>query len=127
MLISYWSSDLCASDLRIMRDAVPYMRGLPDPLPEWIRTRHDLVSYAEALETLHFPPDRAALSAAKRRLAYQEVFELILASLYIKKEIATETAVEVPFGEALAREFVGHLPFKQIGRASCRERVCQYL
>lgn len=45
-----------------------------DPLPETIRTARGLCTYGYALRQIHQPESLAALSAAKRRLIYDEFF-----------------------------------------------------
>lgn len=94
-----------------VREAIQIIRAVADPLPQWIIQENKLMPYAEALEAVHFPSNSKQLAAARYRLSFQEIFELILASLLMKQEIAHQPAVSVPFSEQLAREFVGHLPF----------------
>jgi len=97
---------------KVVREAIPRIRTLPETLPRWIIEEYGLQSYAQALETLHFPANSSELEAARRRLGFQEVFELILASLLIKQEIIAEPAHSIPFHENVAKEFVASLPFK---------------
>lgn len=94
-----------------MKEALPYIRQLDDPLPLWIVSEHKLMPYAEALEALHFPTSSNQLERARHRLGFQEVFELIVASLLMKEQISKEPATAISFDETLAREFVSHLPF----------------
>lgn len=97
---------------KVVKELVPQIRALPEVLPPWIIDRYKLLPYAQALEALHFPSSTKELELAKRRLGFQEVFELILASLLTKKEIIAEPAPIIPFNEELAKEFVGNLPFR---------------
>lgn len=96
---------------RAVREVLPVIRALPDTLPDWMTANHKLLSYAEALETIHFPADANALAVARHRLGFEEVFYLTLASLLNKYEIQHDNALQIPFNEALARKFVAHLPF----------------
>ena len=61
---------------------------------------------------MHFPSSAAALQEAKKRLAFEEVFELTLAALLNKYELYKDTAIAIQFKEALAKDFVAKLPFK---------------
>lgn len=97
---------------RVFREIVPYIRELPEQLPETIVRDNRLMPYAEAIENIHFPASSKALAEARRRLGFQEVFELVLASLLNKQEIEHEPTFHILFQEQLAKEFVGHLPFK---------------
>jgi ATP-dependent DNA helicase RecG len=96
---------------KILRETLPHMRSLPETLPSWIIGDNILMSYAVAIESIHFPENTEVLERARYRLGFQEVFELMLASLLVKQEILTEPAQSVPFNEQLAKIFVKHLPF----------------
>ena len=87
------------------------MKSLSETLPPWLVTEQQLLSYAEALFAMHFPLDSTQLVEAKRRLGFEEVFELSLASLLNKQELAADEALSIPFDEQLAKKFVKHLPF----------------
>jgi ATP-dependent DNA helicase RecG len=95
----------------VLKELMPALHRLPETLPTEIVQKHKLMSYAEAVTALHFPDDSDHLAAARRRLGFEEVFELSLASLMNKLELSQEKAPAVVFHEALAKEFVGHLPF----------------
>ncbi len=49
---------------------------LPDPVPEEIRRAHGLEPLGESLAQIHLPDDDARLAAARRRLAFEELFLL---------------------------------------------------
>jgi ATP-dependent DNA helicase RecG len=95
-----------------LKDVVSLIHKLSETLPTAIIGKHKLMSRAEALMAMHFPKDGPDLEAARRRLGFEEVFQLSLASLMNKLELAQEKAPPVVFKEALAKEFVHHLPFK---------------
>lgn len=88
-----------------------YLAGLPETLPPHIITRYALPSYSEALRNIHLPGSATALEAARRRLGFEEVFALSLASLLNRQENQAESALAIAFDEKLARDFVHHLPF----------------
>ncbi len=96
---------------RVLREIVPRLRAVPESLPPWLVDEQQLMPYAAALETIHFPETSNMLEMAKKRLAFQEVFELSLAALLNKYELLQDTSLAISFNEALARQFVGHLPF----------------
>jgi ATP-dependent DNA helicase RecG len=84
----------------------------PETLPAWILETGELLNRYEALKAIHLPSSTDELEAARRRLGFEEVFQLSLASLLNKQENAAEHAEPVQFKEQLARDFVRHLPFK---------------
>lgn len=95
-----------------MQQALPIIQVARETLPGRIINKHKLMSRAEALMALHLPDSAEQLEAARRRLGFEEVFQLSLASLLNKRENQSETALAIPFREQLARDFVKHLPFK---------------
>lgn len=97
---------------KVLAVLVPHMRKLPETLPAWLVQQQVLLSRQEALAALHFPDSSEQLERARHRFAFEEVFRLSLASLLNKQENAHEESVAITFKEQLAKEFVGHLPFK---------------
>jgi ATP-dependent DNA helicase RecG len=100
---------------RQIRAAVSQIVGtldaLPETLPAWLVEEQKFYSRAQAVRMMHFPADSDSLEEAKRRLGFEEVFQLTLAALSNKYELMTEQAPVVPFEERIAKEFVGHMPF----------------
>lgn len=85
---------------------------LEETLPAWLLDDADLISYGEAARIMHFPESDEALQAARRRLGFEEVFSLTLASQLIKREQQLEKALPVTFKADLAKRFVAELPFQ---------------
>jgi ATP-dependent DNA helicase RecG len=95
----------------LLKQVMPVMSSLPETLPGWLVADNKLVTRAEATSDMHFPANGEQLLAAQRRLGFEEVFSLSLASLMNKRQLAGEVAPSVPFEEKVAKDFVGHLPF----------------
>ncbi|HSX15316.1 MAG TPA: ATP-dependent DNA helicase RecG [Candidatus Saccharimonadales bacterium] len=87
------------------------IQTLPETLPKWLVAEQQLLPRSEAVMAMHFPETAEQLAEARRRLGFEEVFELSLASLLNKQELAADESLVIPFNEQLAKEFVGHLPF----------------
>lgn len=96
----------------VLKQTIGSISALTESLPVWLITEQKLMSRAAALKAMHFPTSNKELEEARRRLGFEEVFQLTLASLMNKQEIAGEHAPAVPFDEAVAKDFVKHLPFK---------------
>lgn len=90
---------------------LPLLSDLPETLPESVVIAAKLLSRAEALHEIHFPTSQARLTQARHRLAYEELFFLMLTSLAIKAEIKTETAPVIPLRVEVAQQFVKNLEF----------------
>ena len=96
---------------KAVREVMPQIDAAPETLPEWLLDRQDVINRGQALHTMHFPESGAALEVAKKRLGFEEVFALTLASLLNKKELLQDMSAAIPFDESLAKQFVSHLPF----------------
>lgn len=83
---------------------------IPDLLPT-VRpgTRKNALFYA------HFPNSRKSIQGARDYLAYEELFELILAAKLNKCENEKLRAVEIPFEAEKIKKFVAGLPFRLTG------------
>ncbi len=97
---------------RALREVGPLISKLTETLPTWLIKEQKLMSKSEAIMAIHFPRDADHLALAQRRLGFEEVFELTLASLLNKYELLQEHALSIPFKQELAKQFVSHLPFK---------------
>ena len=86
--------------------------SLPETLPKWMLQSYLLPPRATAVMGMHYPETTEQLSEAKRRLGFEEVLVLSLASLLNKKENAAENALSIPFNEKVAKDFVSKLPFR---------------
>lgn len=90
---------------------LPLISEIPESLPSAVVTSNKLISRSNALQQLHFPESAEKLQAARHRIAFEEVFQLSLASLLNKQANRFDSALAIPFNQGLAKSFVGHLPF----------------
>jgi ATP-dependent DNA helicase RecG len=97
---------------KLVREVVGIVNELPEHLPEWLIKQAKLISYSAAVKEMHFPSSSRYLAAARRRLGFEEVFELSLAALMNKRDVAHQKSLAIPFKEDLAKNFVYKLPFK---------------
>ena len=63
---------------------------LPELLDSSLRAQYDLCSVREAYEHIHFPPDDDALAAARRRLAFEELYFLTLGLRLLRSRRTSE-------------------------------------
>jgi ATP-dependent DNA helicase RecG len=94
-----------------LSSVIELIQYVDESLPNWILSESKLMSRKQALKALHFPKTTQDLDAARRRLGFEEVFNLSLASLLNKQENRMERAVPVKFIPKLARSFTAALPF----------------
>lgn len=84
---------------------------IAETLPSWLAKELQLMPRRDALLAMHFPEDQVGLSEAKRRVGFDELFEMVLASELNKREYARESAVSVPFNKDVVGSFVASLPY----------------
>lgn len=97
---------------KILSSLKSYIVNLPENLPESVVSQAGLISRSEAILAMHFPVSVSQLEEARKRLGFEEIFGLSVASVLNKKEAASEKTHVIKFNEILAQEFVKSLPFE---------------
>ena len=97
---------------KILAELKPLITMLPENLPPEIVARENLLSHAEALRETHFPSDKNKSDLARERLAFEELFSLILAARLNKNENSQLNGFNISFNLAEFREVLESLPFK---------------
>ncbi len=96
---------------KVLAELKPLMTMLPETLPESVVASEKLVSYSEALLGMHFPEDTGDIKRARERLAFEELFEMLLGALLNKQENNALTGWKIPFDQPTIAKFVEELPF----------------
>lgn len=78
-------------------------RGISDPVPEPLRTRHSLIGRHQAIDSIHRPETMDAHYAARHRLVFDELLRLQL-KLIMRKRAVERSAVGI--GHDTSGEFV---------------------
>jgi len=97
---------------KILSELKPMITMLPETLPDDIVKSEKLMSRAQAVLTMHFPEKVADVEKARERLAFEELFQLLLASQLNRQENAKLTGWHIPFQLSVVANFVSKLPFK---------------
>ena len=84
--------------------------SIPDMLPTVRRGTR-----AKALFYAHFPNSKKSIQGARDYLAYEELFELILASKLNRHENEKLKAAQIPFNLEKIKDFLEKLPFELTG------------
>ena len=100
--------------LRAIREGLDACaRELAETLPEDLRKEHQLCHVLYAYENIHFPPSFEELAIARRRIVFEELFDLTLALRLMRSE---RVRVSVPPCRELdLSPFYGVLPFALTG------------
>lgn len=100
---------------KILNEVRPLMTMLPETLPETIIKGEKLFSYSQAILGMHFPETRDETESARERLAFEELFQLLLASQLNKQDNAKLEGWHIPFNQSIVKQFVSELPFELTG------------
>lgn len=96
---------------KILAELRPLVTMLPETLPEAIVKQEKLYSYSDAIRGMHFPDTHEQADQARERLAFEELFQLLLASQLNKQENAKLEGWHIPFNQQIVKQFVTQLPF----------------
>ncbi len=97
---------------KILVELKPMMKILPETLPKIIVRKEKLVSRAQAIEWVHFPGSAEEFNLALERLAFDEIFELILAAKLNKIENEQLCGYNIEPKIQDVKNFVENLPFE---------------
>jgi len=97
---------------KILNELRPLMTMLPETMPVEIIQNEKLVSYSDALLGVHFPKTAEDIIRAKERLAFDEMFGLLLAARLNKKANAELEGWNMKFNQSEVKKFVDNLPFE---------------
>lgn len=93
-------------------NALEVLSEVKETLPDEIIKDVDLLDIHLTIKNLHFPDDLNVLEQAKRRMAFEEIFNIQKEIFRRKKEQAKQKAIQIPFNKHLVTEFVKTLPFE---------------
>jgi ATP-dependent DNA helicase RecG len=97
---------------RVVAVALDYISSINELLPPLLVARQRLIPREQALREVHYPPDLAQAQEARDRLAFDELFVLMLAEKRLRGELDESLAPAIAFDENLAKQVVASLPFE---------------
>lgn len=100
---------------KILTELKPLITMYPETLPPLVVRNEHIISHADALMGMHFPGSLDDIEKARERLAFEELFELLLASQLNRQENAKLEGWHIPFDQSVVGAFVKQLPFELTG------------
>ena len=101
---------------------------IPEVLPESVAARYHLMARCIAFQTIHFPKNAEELQAARRRLAFEELYLIQCGLLLLKKQAREQQqGIRHLASSTMLRQVLAGLPFsltddqKQVWREICRD------
>ncbi len=96
-----------------MKNLLSQMPKLTEILPQEILREQDLISLDEAMRAIHFPKNLAELDAARRRLAFDELFLIQCGLMLIKRQTQDERlGISHKKNGKLVKSALAKLPFE---------------
>ncbi len=83
-----------------------------ETLPGWLIADKGFVDRKTALFSMHFPESEESIELARKRIGFEEVFEMSLASELNRADFAKQKSLHIPFSKDKTVDFVNSLPFK---------------
>ncbi len=96
---------------KVIEQLCPLMSVLPETLPPSVVQSERLLDRAAAISAMHFPRNEREVEQARQRLAFEELFELVLASQLNKIDNQKLAGFAIPFEKSVVQDFVKKLPF----------------
>lgn len=98
-------------------------KQMTDPIPQELREAYSLCGLREALEGIHVPKNAEEVSAARRRLIFEELLVLQLGLLRMRDRSVQESGCR--FARDFTEDYFRTLPFRPTGaqRRSVREAM----
>lgn len=100
---------------KVLASLRPLMADMPETLPAEIVSGEKLIGRSQTYLKMHFPSDANDITLARQRLAFEELFELLLASRLNRQANMKLTSYKIPFEQLVVRDFVSKLQFKLTG------------
>ncbi|MEP7204926.1 MAG: ATP-dependent DNA helicase RecG [Candidatus Saccharibacteria bacterium] len=100
---------------KILAELRPLITMLPETLPPEVISSEKLLSRSDALLAVHFPKTIDDIEKGRERLAFEELFELLLASQLNRQANAKLEGWHIPFNQPVVKAFVKQLPFELTG------------
>ena len=100
---------------KLLTELKPVITMLPETLPSALVKKEGLLDRGTAYLSMHFPKSVEDISKAKERIAFEELFQLILAAGLNKRDNAKLQGWHIPFNVIGTKQFVGSLPFPLTG------------
>lgn len=100
---------------KYLRKIIKYLLDLElleEFLPKDILLNQKLIDLKTAIREIHFPSTKMSLETAKNRLAFNELFLIILKMLLIKKNILQNQAIANKINVPIIQKLINNLPFK---------------
>ena len=111
--VYHLTSGLYPKTLRnLIASVLPLANEVEDSLPVGIKDRQKLLPIAQTILYSHFPEQLENVEAAKKRLAFEEIFLNQLSAQQHKMKLEQKKSYVIKFDQDLIKNFLSSLPFQ---------------
>lgn len=103
---------LGSHQLRKFTKAAFEVTTIAETLPSWLITEKELMGRRESLFQMHFPETTESVARARRRIGFEEIFTMAMASELNRADFAREKAQHIAFHKKEVVAFVKSLPYE---------------
>ncbi|MBI4812651.1 ATP-dependent DNA helicase RecG [Candidatus Falkowbacteria bacterium] len=96
----------------LIKQVIHSTKQIIDWMPIEIKNKWKLLNLSDAIQKIHFPASQDDVTAAKKRLAFDELFLIQLQSQIIRRDARFCVSTPIKFFENETKKFVESLPFK---------------
>ncbi|KKP48075.1 MAG: ATP-dependent DNA helicase RecG [Candidatus Woesebacteria bacterium GW2011_GWA1_33_30] len=79
---------------------------------EFLKDKHGLLDFDDAIHKIHFPRDSEEAEEAKKRLAFNEFYNLLISAKERKNKLLKKKSIKLEIDNKPVNEFIESLPFK---------------
>ncbi len=95
----------------LLKPVLDKITFIPDPLPEEILKKQNILNLSQSLRAVHFPETIQQAADAKKRFAFEDLFFLQLVNLRQKIKLSQESAYAADFDISEVKNLLEKLPF----------------
>ncbi len=96
----------------VIASVLPFVKNVRDELPQEIIDRQNVLTIQQTIQSSHFPAHLEDIDAAKKRLAFEEIFISQLLVQQFKLKLEEQKSFAIPFDQKLVKNFLASLPFE---------------
>ena len=100
---------------KAVNEVMPVISDIEEYLPESVLSSENLIERKEAVKLIHSPVEQADIDAARKRLAFDEVFMFLLRIQLLKEKEEKESTEVVISEDKRARKLTESLPYELTG------------
>ena len=96
---------------KVIKEIFNKINNIPETLPKSVVDNYNITNRAKAYKYLHLPTTDKEIEQAKQRLAFEELYIVMMAAQKMRQLNKSAPAKPIVFNQKVAKNFVSSLPF----------------